>query len=242
MTNLERFNQETMSSLEIAEITGKLHKDVLEAIRNMEPAWEKVSGRKFPLAEYTDAQGKLRPMYKLSKSECLYVATKFNDEARAKLIIRWEYLENTSNNTSLNEEIKAKTIAADFAIKALNLNGASKLLIVKSITEPLGLPTPDYAESKGAVKCASALLKEFGEPCKIAAFNQLMIDKGFMVEMERPSRSSKTGKKKYKNLTEAGLYYGENQTHPYNQKETQPMYYVDKFGDLLTVLNLKISA
>lgn len=32
-------------------------------------------------------------MYKLNKTECLYVATKFNDEARAKLVIRWEELE-----------------------------------------------------------------------------------------------------------------------------------------------------
>lgn len=29
-------------------------------------------------------------MYQLNKTECLYVATKFNDEARAKLVIRWE--------------------------------------------------------------------------------------------------------------------------------------------------------
>ncbi len=29
-----------MTSLEIAELTGKQHKDVLKAIRNMEPAWE----------------------------------------------------------------------------------------------------------------------------------------------------------------------------------------------------------
>jgi hypothetical protein len=34
-----------------------MHKDVLEAIRNMEPAWEKITGRKFPLSEYTDAKG-----------------------------------------------------------------------------------------------------------------------------------------------------------------------------------------
>ena len=59
----------------------------------MEPAWEKVSGRKFALAEYADAQGKQRPCYELTKTECLYVATKFNDEARAKLVKRWEELE-----------------------------------------------------------------------------------------------------------------------------------------------------
>lgn len=87
-------NTETMTSLQIAEVTGKLHKDVLEAIRNMEPAWVKVNGRKFPLVEYKDAKGEMRPMYQLNKTECLYVATKFNDEARAKLVICWEELEH----------------------------------------------------------------------------------------------------------------------------------------------------
>ena len=29
----------------------------------------------------------------LTKTECLYIATKFNDEARAKLVLRWEELE-----------------------------------------------------------------------------------------------------------------------------------------------------
>lgn len=82
-----------MTSREIADYTGKQHKDVLEAIRGMEPAWEKVNGRKFPLVEYTDAKGEKRPMYELTKTECLYVATKFNDEARAKLVLRWEKLE-----------------------------------------------------------------------------------------------------------------------------------------------------
>ena len=41
--------QQMMTSLEIAELTGKMHKDVMKAIRNMEPAWEKVQGRKFAL-------------------------------------------------------------------------------------------------------------------------------------------------------------------------------------------------
>ena len=36
--------QQTMTSLEIAELTGKQHKDVLKAIRNMEPSWEKYVG------------------------------------------------------------------------------------------------------------------------------------------------------------------------------------------------------
>ena len=82
-----------MTSLEIAELTGKQHKDVMKAIRNMEPAWVKVNGRKFALVEYQDKKGELRPCYQLTKTECLYIATKFNDEARAKLVLRWQELE-----------------------------------------------------------------------------------------------------------------------------------------------------
>ena len=76
MNDIIKSNLETMTSLQIAEVTGKMHKDVLEAIRNMEPAWVKTTGRKFPLSEYKDSTGRTLPMYQLNKTECLYVATK----------------------------------------------------------------------------------------------------------------------------------------------------------------------
>ena len=86
-----------MTSLEIAELTGKQHKNVMQAIRNMEPAWEKTCGLKFQLTSRTIVQpnGGTRevPCYQLTKTECLYIATKFNDEARAKLVLRWQELE-----------------------------------------------------------------------------------------------------------------------------------------------------
>ena len=93
-----------MTSLEIAELTGKQHKDVLKAIRNMEPAWENVCGRNFALTSRTIVQpnGGTRevPCYQLTKTECLYIATKFNDEARAKLVLRWEELERAHRGQS----------------------------------------------------------------------------------------------------------------------------------------------
>lgn len=91
LSNLRR--DDTMTSLQIAEITGMRHADVMRAIRNMEGAWVKINQRNFALVEYRDAKGEMRPMFVLTKTECLYVATKFNDEARAKLVIRWEELE-----------------------------------------------------------------------------------------------------------------------------------------------------
>ena len=50
----------------------------MEAIRAMEDSWTKVNGSNFRLVDYRDAKGEMRPEYKLSKTECLYVATKFN--------------------------------------------------------------------------------------------------------------------------------------------------------------------
>ena len=94
-----------MTSLQIAEITGKPHNDVMKAIRKMEPAWEKVQGGKFSLmqeeVETNNGGHKMRPYYSLTKEECLYIATKFNDEARAKLIKRWKELEEQHQKPSV---------------------------------------------------------------------------------------------------------------------------------------------
>lgn len=94
-----------MTSLQIAEITGKPHNDVMKAIRKMEPAWQKVQGGNFSLmqeeVETNNGGHKMRPYYSLNKEECLYIATKFNDEARAKLIKRWKELEEQHRKPSV---------------------------------------------------------------------------------------------------------------------------------------------
>ena len=82
-----------MTSLEIADVTGKPHNDVLKAIRKMEDGWKEVAQGNFSLSSYKDPTGRILPCYSLTKAECLYVATKFNDVARARLVLRWEELE-----------------------------------------------------------------------------------------------------------------------------------------------------
>ena len=116
----------------------------------------------------------------------------------------------------------------------LNLNDSSVLSLVSQVAEPLGLPTPDYTPSKGILKSAGKLLKE--NECSISAqtFNQMMIEKGYMVELSRPS--SKSEVKKFKSIIGEGLNYGENQVNPNNTKSTKPLYYEDKYNDLLSSL------
>ena len=88
-------SKEYITSIEIAELTGKQHKDVMKAIRTMEPAWEAERGRKFSLSQIREKIAnngyKLRPCYLLTKTESLFIATKFNDVARARLVLRgWQ--------------------------------------------------------------------------------------------------------------------------------------------------------
>ena len=69
--------QQTMTSLEIAELTGKQHKDVMRAIRKMEPAWVKVNGRNFALVEYKDAKGELRPITRCqARCDTMFISRK----------------------------------------------------------------------------------------------------------------------------------------------------------------------
>lgn len=110
----------TMTSVEIAEVANKRHCDVLRAIRSMEPAWKEVTERNFALSEYTDATGRKLPMYSLTKEECLYIATKFNDKARAQLVMRWMELEQSQMSNSPVELLLGKAlVAAQSEVNAL---------------------------------------------------------------------------------------------------------------------------
>lgn len=132
--------KEYMTSKEIATITGKPHNDVLKAIRAMENAWVKVNGGNFSLVEYTDAKGEKRPMYQLNKTECLYIATKFNDEARAKLVIRWEELE-----TKERQNVPALPQTYLEALKALVLSEEQKQVL--SLENESMKPKADYFDT-----------------------------------------------------------------------------------------------
>ena len=65
----------TMSSVEIAVMTGKRHCDVIRSIRAMEPAWEKISLRKFASSNYNDEGVKRERFYLLDCFEWMYIAT-----------------------------------------------------------------------------------------------------------------------------------------------------------------------
>lgn len=87
----------------------------------MEESWEKVTGSKFESSEYVDSTGRKLPEFLLNKEESLYVATKYNDETRAKLIMRWKQLE--VENLELKSKLNSKTytIPEDYAEALLRI-------------------------------------------------------------------------------------------------------------------------
>lgn len=131
----ELMNKETMSSLQIAEITGKAHCDVLRAIRRMEKSWEKVAESKFTLGYYKDENNQDRPCYNLTKTECLYIATKFNDEARAKLVIRWEALETGKEKPMASKQLSQAEMFLQLA--QMNVENERKMKELEAKTEEL---------------------------------------------------------------------------------------------------------
>ena len=141
-------DDERMTSLQIAEITGKPHNDVMKAIRKMEPAWERVQEGKFSLmqeeVETNNGGHKMRPYYSLNKEECLYIATKFNDEARAKLIKRWKELEEQHQKPSVPQnylEALKSLIKAEEEKQQLALENKQKdetIIIISKANVELG--------------------------------------------------------------------------------------------------------
>ena len=81
-----------MTSLEIAEVTGKQHAHVMRDIRNL--LSQGVAESNFGLGSYTDANGQERPLFNLTPKGCLILASGYDAVLREKIIDRLEYLEN----------------------------------------------------------------------------------------------------------------------------------------------------
>ena len=94
-----------MSSVAIAQVTGKRHRDVLRDIRAL--LEQGVNERNFAPVEYTDAKGEKRPCYQLSRKGCLILASGYNALLREKIIDRLEELELERQKTLPSEAFAA---------------------------------------------------------------------------------------------------------------------------------------
>lgn len=112
---MENFNQlipidegkgkkRTMTSLQIAEITGKTHSNVMRDIRNILEQLEEKHKFNFELMFKITKLGnnaeRKDPYYLLTKKDCLLLASGYDANLRAKIINRWEELEENKRELS----------------------------------------------------------------------------------------------------------------------------------------------
>lgn len=111
---MELTRKETMTSKEIAEITGKQHSNVMRDIRSL--LEQGVSQFNFELSSYKQDQPnggtKDVPMYVLTKKGCLILASGYDAVLRERIINRWEELET--------KQVKSFQVPTTFA-EALRL-------------------------------------------------------------------------------------------------------------------------
>lgn len=86
---------QTMTTLEIAELTDKQHFNVLRDVRNLIDQ-EAITAISFEASEYRDPSGKQNTLYTLDFQATLVLITGYNARLRARVIDRWIKLEKAT--------------------------------------------------------------------------------------------------------------------------------------------------
>jgi len=81
-----------MTSVQVAELTGKKHPHVMRDIRTLIDQ-EAINESNFGLVEYSDAKGEKRPMYSLDFHSTMVLVTGYDAKKRSAVINRWMALE-----------------------------------------------------------------------------------------------------------------------------------------------------
>lgn len=142
---------------------------------------------------------------------------------------------------SLQEQIQAKLVFADWSAKFLNLNDASKLGIAQKIGKMVGLDdalpqSVNAGTEKPITHAATDLLKSHNVGISAQAFNRMLELKGVVKHATRPGKRGKVHS--WYVITPAFDKYGQNQQDPKFQQQTQIRWYDATFTELLTIVGL----
>lgn len=135
----------TMSSLEIAELTGKRHDAILRDIRNL--LNQGVDAHNFVETSYTDKSNRQSPCFNLTKKGCLILASGYDAKLREKIINRWEELESEKRNGGFQVPqsfAEALQLAAD---QAKQIEERQKQIEQKEAKIAKLQPKADFAEA-----------------------------------------------------------------------------------------------
>ena len=80
------------------------------------------------------------------------------------------------------------------------------------------------------------LLKQHNAEISTVRANKILLSLAVLEDKERQSTKYPDKIKKFKALTEKGLCYGENKENQNTPGQTSPYYFVEKFPELLTLI------
>ncbi len=131
MNELAKLNTvETITSREVAELTGKEHNTVMRDIRVLAEQVKELGEYKFAQSFYVNSQNKKQPQYQLTKKESLLLASGYSALLRAKIIDRWEELENRLKTPTTM--VEALTLALEQAKKIEQLQAENQVMLPKA--------------------------------------------------------------------------------------------------------------
>lgn len=196
--------QETMSSLQIAELTGKQHAHIMRDIRTL--LEQGVAESNFGLGSYSDANNQNRPCYNLTKKGCLILASGYDAKLRERIIDRWEQLEIESRQRNLpsyqlsdpieraqkwiqEEQQRAKLALEVKAKDEIIAQQQPKVLFAECITSsPSNILIADLAK----------LLTQNGITIGQNRLFDWLTDKGYLLRKQRWSHSKNAYKNEYR--------------------------------------------
>ena len=123
---------QTMSSQEIAELTGKQHKDVRRDIQNM----EQELSRTFAQKSEPSTGGRPSVIYLLPKRETLILVSGYSMTMRAKIIDRWQELEAAQRPdpmVALSDPATMRALLLGYTEKVIALEGRVSELQPKAV-------------------------------------------------------------------------------------------------------------
>ena len=124
MNNLEVFNQPMMTSVMLAELVEKEHKNVLVDVRKLVEFYTQTysaekSAQLIKSSTYTDSTGRTLPCFELSKDACLDLVTGYSLPHRHAVNQRWQELEQSTTQTSVQPQVVGELVAPSNNFNAL---------------------------------------------------------------------------------------------------------------------------